>query len=141
MCCYFDDITNGTKINFSNILLNKKLYETISISNILYKTPAGPKPLCIRFDEIDGFITSVDGKIKHLIFLIMDCLVKFVIRLNILEVKKVVLQIVLTIILERLELFHITPYLLKKILTFYTVIILIKSVVSKNENNTVIIYF
>ena len=23
--CYFDDITNGTKINFSNILLNKKL--------------------------------------------------------------------------------------------------------------------
>ena len=27
MCYYFDDIINGTKNNFSNILLNKKLYE------------------------------------------------------------------------------------------------------------------
>ena len=27
MCYYFDDTINGTKINFSNILLNKKLYE------------------------------------------------------------------------------------------------------------------
>ena len=27
VCYYFDDTINGTKINFSNILLNKKLYE------------------------------------------------------------------------------------------------------------------
>ena len=27
---YFDDIINGIKINFSNILLDKKLYEHIS---------------------------------------------------------------------------------------------------------------
>ena len=31
VCYYFDDIINGTKINFSNILLNKKLYENISV--------------------------------------------------------------------------------------------------------------
>ena len=67
VCYYFDDIINGTKINFSNILLNKKLYENISVYNILYKTLTGPKPLRIRFDKIDGFIISLDGKIKHLI--------------------------------------------------------------------------
>ena len=68
VCYYFDDIVNGTKINFSNILLNKKLYENISVYNIYYKTLAGPKPLCIRFDKIDGFIIiSLDGKIKYLV--------------------------------------------------------------------------
>ena len=56
---------NGTKISFSNILLNKKSYENISVYNISYKT--GPKPLRIRFDDIDGFIIPLDGKIKHLI--------------------------------------------------------------------------
>ena len=71
-CYYFDDIINGIDINFSNILLDKKLYENISVYNISYKTSTGPKPLPIRFDKIDGFI------------MIMDCLIKFVIKLNIL---------------------------------------------------------
>ena len=69
MCYYFDDIMNGTKINFSNILLDKKLYENISVYNISYKTPTGPKPLRIRFDKIYKFIIFLDGKIKHLILL------------------------------------------------------------------------
>ena len=46
-CYYFDNIINGTKINSSNVLLNKKLYENISVYNISYKSPAGPKPLRI----------------------------------------------------------------------------------------------
>ena len=45
MCYYFDDIINGTKINCSNILLDKRLYENISVYDILYKTPTGPKSL------------------------------------------------------------------------------------------------
>ena len=64
---YFDYIINGTKINFSNILLDKKLYENISVNNILYKFPTSPKPLRIRFDKIDGFIIPLEGNIKHLI--------------------------------------------------------------------------
>ena len=64
---YFDDIINGTKINFNNILINKKLYENISVYNISYKSPTVPKPLHIRFDKIDGFIISLDCKIKHLV--------------------------------------------------------------------------
>ena len=84
MCYYFHDIINGTKIDFSNILLDKKLYQNISVCNILHKTPTGPKPLRIRFDKIGGFIIALDGKNKHSIYLIMVFLTKFVIRLNIL---------------------------------------------------------
>ena len=31
VCYYFDDIINGTKIDFSNTLLDKKLYDNISV--------------------------------------------------------------------------------------------------------------
>ena len=67
MCYYFDDIINGAKIYFSDTLFDKKLYENISVDNISYKSPTGPKPLRIRFDKIDGFIIALDGKNKHLI--------------------------------------------------------------------------
>ena len=89
MLYYSGDIINGTKINFRIILLDKKLYEDISVYIISYKTPTGPKPLRIRFDKVNRFVITLDGKIKHLInhkvkhYLIMDCLIKFVI-LNIL---------------------------------------------------------
>ena len=49
------------------IFYYKKLYDNISVYNILHKVPTGPKPLRITFDKIDGFIRSLDGKIKHLI--------------------------------------------------------------------------
>ena len=48
-------------IDFSDILFNKKLYENIFIYDISHKTFMGPKPLRIRFDEIDGFIKIYDG--------------------------------------------------------------------------------
>ena len=66
-CFYFDDIINGTKINFSNILLDKKSYENISVYSISYKSLTGPKRLRIKFDKIDRFIIPTDGKIEHLI--------------------------------------------------------------------------
>ena len=75
---HLDDTINDTEINFKNILLDKKWYENTSVSNILYKTPASPKPLRIRFNKIDGFITSFHGEIKHLALLDY----KFVIKLN-----------------------------------------------------------
>ena len=86
-------------INFSSILLDRKLYENISVYNILYKTLIGPKLLHIRFDKTDRFIISLDGKICD----------------KIKSLKKVVLQIVVIIILERSELIHIILYLLKNI--------------------------
>ena len=53
------------KNDFSNILVDKNLYENISVDNISYKTPTGLKPLYTRFDKIDGFVIALDGKIKH----------------------------------------------------------------------------
>ena len=50
--------------DFSNVLLNEKSYKTyenILMYDISYKTFMGSKPLCIRFDEIDGFIKMHDG--------------------------------------------------------------------------------
>ena len=57
-------------------------------------------------------------------------LIKFVVRLNILKRKKVVLQIVLIITLEKSELIHIILYLI----LFHNVITLIKSVVNEDKN-------
>ena len=67
VCYYLDDVINGTKINFGNNVLDKKLYENYSVYNISYKTSTGRKPLRIRFDKIDGFLVFLDGKIKHLL--------------------------------------------------------------------------
>ena len=64
LCYYFDDIINGSKINFSNTLLDKKLYESISVYSISYKNRTRPKPLRIRFDKIYGFIISLAVKLK-----------------------------------------------------------------------------
>ena len=91
MCSYFDDIINATKINFNNVLINKKLYENISVNKISYKSPTGPKPLLISFSKIDGFIISLDSKIKRSVLFDYGLFEK--IRSNILYVRKVVLQI------------------------------------------------
>ena len=69
VCYYFDDTINGSKINFSNILLDRKLYENISVYKNSYKTPADPKSSRIRLDKLDGFIKVLDGKFKHLVLL------------------------------------------------------------------------
>ena len=47
-------------INFSDILLEKKI-ESISVHDILFKTLMGEKPLCIKFNKVDGLIESYDG--------------------------------------------------------------------------------
>ena len=111
-CYYFDDIINGADISFNNILWDKKLYKNIAVYDILYKTSAGPKT--IRFNKIKGFIWFFMVKLIIYYYLIMDCLIKFVIRLNMLWMKRVVLQIALIIILEGSHLIHIILFLFKK---------------------------
>ena len=113
-CCYFDDTINGTDINFSNILLDKKLYGNISVYDISYKTSTGPKPLGIRFSKTDGLIIVLDDKTKHLILFDCGLFNKISDRIKYLIIEKVVLQIVLIIILGRSDLIHIIFYLLKK---------------------------
>ena len=113
VCYYFDDIINGTKTNFSSILLDKKWYEDISVYNISYKNLTGPKPLHIKFDKTHGFIIALNGKNKQLILFYYGLFNKICDKIKYVISKKVVLQIVLIIILEKSELIHIILYLLK----------------------------
>ena len=44
-----------------NILIDKESYENILVYNISWKSLIGTKPLCVRFDKIDGFIRVYAG--------------------------------------------------------------------------------
>ena len=114
MYYYFDDTINGTKINFSNILIDKKLFENTSVYKISYKTPTGPKPLHVRFDKLDRFIIALDVKIKHLVVFNYELLKKICDKIKYLTSKKSGIQVVLITNLERLELIRIILYLLQK---------------------------
>ena len=62
----------------------------------------GSIPLCIRFDEIDGFIKIYDGT-RYLVLFSKSWYDKICDRIKYLISKKVVLQIALIIILQELE--------------------------------------
>ena len=72
----------------------------------------------IRFGKIDGFIISLDGKVKHLILFDYRLFDLICDNIKYLTSKKVVLQIALIIILEISELIHITLSPIKKYLLF-----------------------
>ena len=136
-CYYFDDIMRVWDIDFSDILLEEKSYKTyknILIYFISYKTFMGSIPLHIRFDEIDRFIKIYDG-IRYLVLFGHRWYDDICDMITYLKVRKMVLQIVLTIILRESELTYIILYLFEKMLTFHNVIIVIKSVGDKNKSN------
>ena len=72
-----------------------------------------PKPLRIRFDKIDRFISVLDGEIKHLVLFDYGLFDQICDKIKYLVSEKKVLQIVLIIILEKSGLIYITLYLLK----------------------------
>ena len=59
MCYYFDDIIKIGDFNLDNILIDEKSCKSILVFNIPCKTLIDPKPLCIRFNKIDGSIKSL----------------------------------------------------------------------------------
>ena len=66
----------------------------------------------MRYDKMDRFI-KIHNKIKYLV-LFDDCCDEICNRIKVIGFKKVVLQVVLIIILQKSELIHIILYLLKK---------------------------
>ena len=134
MSYYFDDIINGTKINISNILLHKKFYNNISVYNISYKTPTDSKLLRIRFNKIDGFIISLDGKIKHLILFDYGLFNKICDEIKYLTSKKSGITNSINHNFGRIRIGSYNSLPIKKILVFHNVIILTESVVNENKN-------
>ena len=109
------------------------------IYNISYKTLIGAKPLCIRFDKVDGFIGVYDGnwylvlfgpkkfdaiynRIRYLISLKRD--IKYVISHN----------------HARIKIATYDSLTLEKTFTLHNVTILIKSVLIKIKATVIVIY-
>ena len=115
-CFYFDDKIKDIDIYSVDILLDKKpneTYENILIFSISYKTSTNPKPLHFSFNKIYGFIMVLDGEIKHLVLFDYGLFDKICERIKCLVSKKVVIQIVLMIVLEKSEVTHVILYPLK----------------------------
>ena len=59
-CYCLDGIIKLEDVDLDNILIGEESHENILIYNISYKILIDPKPLRIRFIEIDGFIRIYD---------------------------------------------------------------------------------
>ena len=138
----FDYIINGSKINLSNILLDKKLYENLSGYNIWYKTPACPKPLHIRFNKLDGFIVSVDGRVEHLILFDYGLFNEICDKMKYLMSQKSSITNSINHDFGKIKTDSYNSLPIKEILTlililyFHNVMILIKSVVNKTSSTS-----
>ena len=133
VCYYFDDIINGTDINQSNILLDKKLYEHNSVYLISYKIQTGPKPLHIRFDKTDGFIISIDGKIKGLVLFDYELINKICDKIILISKKKSITN-GMNHNFGKIKIDSYNSLPIKNMLIFHNVIILIKLAINKSEN-------
>ena len=69
VCYYFDGVTKDIDINFSKILLDKKIYENISVYDVPYKNSTVSKLLHINLCKIDGFIRVRGGEFIHLVLI------------------------------------------------------------------------
>ena len=135
-CYYFDRIMTDRDIYSGDILWDKKSYETyenILIYDISDKTATDAKPLRIRFDEIDGFIKIYD-EIRYLALFDYEWFDKICYRIKYLTSQKsgITDSINHNFGRIRIDAYNFLP--IEKIMTFYNVIILIKSVVNKNKN-------
>ena len=126
-------------INFDNISLDEKSYKNILAYNILHKKIIDLKPLRIKFDKVDGIIKIYDG-IRYLE--LSNSCNKFYGKINAVFDRIDYLISKKSGITDsanhnfakiRTNLYNYLPIVKK--LTFHIVIILIKSLVSKNKNN------
>ena len=137
MCLYIDDTIKARdrEIYSSDILLDKKLYKE-SYENILIcdKTSTSAKPLRNMFDETDGFIKIYDG-IRYLVLFDYGCCDKICDRIKYLISEKGGITDSINNDFARIRIESYNSLPIEKILTFHSVIILIKPVLNKNKNN------
>ena len=117
--------------DFNNILLDKNSYKNLLIYNISYKTFMGEKPSRIWFNKIDGFI-KIGNVVRYLGLLKFNEVyerIKFLIS----EKSGITDSINYNFARIRIDSYDSLP--IEKILTFYNVTILIKSVVNENKNH------
>ena len=84
--------------------------------------------------KIDGLIMVLDGKIKHLVLLDYGLFDKICSKIKYLISKKSGITSSINHNFGRIKIDSSNSLSIKKILTFHNIIILIKSVIDKNEN-------
>ena len=90
--------------------------------------------------KIDGFLISLDGKMKHLVLFDYGLLDKICEKINyLISESGITNSINHNFGKIRIDSYNSLP--IEKILIFHNVIMLIKAVVNKNKKNTTIIYF
>ena len=104
------------------------------IYDISYKTLIGPKPLRIRFHKIDGFIRIFDGA-RYLVLFYPEKYDAINNRIRYLLSQKSGIAYFFPQITQKCKVGSYDFLPVEKILTLHNVIILIKSVLSKDQNH------
>ena len=118
-------------------LLDGTIYKNILIYHISYKTFVSSKPLRIWFYEIDGFLKIFDG-IRYLVLLGHSWYDKICDMINFINyhvIEKSGIKDSINRYFARIRIDSNNSLLVEKTLNFHNFIILIKSVIDKNENN------
>ena len=117
------------------ILIYEKSYEKISVYNISYKTLIDSKPLRVRFDKIDEFMDGVYDETRYLVLFGAEKYDSNYNRIRYLIGVKSGILYVFSHNYARIKVDSYDSLSLRKALTFYNVLILIKSVFNKDKNN------
>ena len=112
-------------------MIDKKSHKNILIYDISYKTSIGSKPLCIRFDKIDWFIRIFDGT-KYLLLLSTEKYDTIYNRIRYLTSLKSGITYIFSHHFAKIKVDFLP---IEKMFTLYNIIILIKSVLSKDQNH------
>ena len=134
MCYYFDDIINLEDFDLDNILIDEKSQENIFIYDISYKTLIDPKPLRIRFDEIDGFIRIYD-RTRYLTLFGSEKYEAIYNRIRCLISLKSAITYIFSHYFAKIKVDSYDSLPIEKILTLHNVILHIKSVLKKDKNH------
>ena len=120
-----------------DILIDKKSCKNILVYSISYKTLMDPKPLCIRFDKMDGYNGIYDRSRYLLLF--GDEKYDFIyIMIRYLIGGKSGITYVFSHNYAKVKVDSYDSLSLEKMLTFYDFVTLIKSVCNKDKITTTI---
>ena len=131
MCHYFDDKIGD--FDFDNIFIDEKSCKNIFLYSASYKTLFGLKLSCISFDGVREFIKVYDG-IRYLLLFVSKKYDAFSNRIRYLLSQKSCITYVSFHNNLKIKIDSYGSLPLEKMLTLRSVIIIINSVLNKDQN-------
>ena len=133
-CYYFDNIVKLEDFDFDNILIDEKLHKNILIYDISCKILIGPLPLRIRFDKVNEFIRIYD-RTRYLNLFGSENFNTVYNRIGYLISLKSSVTYVFSPYYAKIKDGSYDSLPIEKTLTLGNVIILIKSVLTEDQNH------